>query len=107
MDGDFIRGLQSRGIDVLSALDAKMIRKSDEEHLKFATEQSRALYTFNIRDFRMIHAAWLANGQTHCGIVMAQQKRYSTGEQIRRMLRLLGRLTAESIRNREEFLNSW
>jgi len=37
MDGDLIRGLRSRGVDVLTAADADMIRRKDEEHLSLAT----------------------------------------------------------------------
>ena len=41
------------------------------------------------------------------GIILAQQKRYSTGEQIRRLVRLIGSLTDEAMKNREEFLGRW
>ena len=43
MDGDFVRGLRSRGIDVITAADAGMIRRKDEEHLSFASMHGRAL----------------------------------------------------------------
>jgi len=65
-----------------------MIRRKDEDHLSLATVQGRALYSFNIRDFHEIHTAWTAGGRSHCSIVLTQQQRYSTGEQIRRLLRL-------------------
>jgi hypothetical protein len=51
MDGDVVRGLRSRGIDVITAADAGMIRRKDEEHLHFATAQGRALCSFNVGDF--------------------------------------------------------
>jgi hypothetical protein len=38
---------------------------------------------------------------------LTRQQRYSTGEQIRRLLRLIGSLSAEIMRNREEFLGRW
>jgi hypothetical protein len=43
MDGDLVRGLRSRGIDILTATDARMIRRQDEEHLSLATAQGPAL----------------------------------------------------------------
>jgi hypothetical protein len=55
MDGDVVRGLRSRGIDVVTAADAGMIRRQDEDHLRLATVQSRALYSFNVGDFHEIH----------------------------------------------------
>ena len=107
MDGDVVRGLRSRGFDVITAADAGMIRRKDEEHLDLATVQGRALYSFNVADFHEIHTEWTASGRAHAGIVLAQQKRYSTGEQIRRLVRLIGSLTGEAMRNREEFLGRW
>jgi hypothetical protein len=107
MEGDLVRGLRSRGIDVITAFDADMIRRRDEEHLEQATVQGRVLYSFNVGDFHEIHCDWLASSRIHCGMVLAQQKRYSVGEQIRRLVRLVGSLSAESMRNREEFLSRW
>ena len=107
MDGDLVRGLRSRGIDVVTAADAGMIRRKDEEHLSLATVQGRALYSFNAGDYHAIHTEWTATGRAHAGIILAQQKRYSTGEQIRRLLRLIGSLTDDEMRNREEFLGQW
>ena len=106
MDGDVVRGLRSRGIEVVTAAGAGMIRRADEDRLRLAAVQGRALYSFNfnVRDFHEIHTAWAASGRDHCGIVLTQQRRYSTGEQIRRMLRLIGSLSAKAMRNREEFL---
>ena len=107
MDGDLVRGLRSRGIDVVTAADCGMIRRRDEDHLSLAAVQGRALYSFNVADFHEIHTEWIETGRDHAGIILAQQKRYSTGEQIRRLLRLMGSLTGEAMRSREEFLGRW
>ena len=107
MDGDLVRGLRSREIDLVTAAEAGMIRRTDKDHLSFAAAQGRVLYSFNVGDFHEIHSEWTASGRNHGGIILAQQKRYSTGEQIRRLLRLVGSLTAEAMRNREEFLSRW
>jgi len=64
-------------------------------------------YSFNVGDFHEIHTDWMANGRGHAGIILAQQKRYSTGEQIRRLLRLTGSLMGEAMKNREELLGRW
>jgi hypothetical protein len=107
MDGDLVRGLRSRGIDVVTAADAGMIRRKDKEHLSWAAVQGRALYSFNVGDYHEIHAEWAGAAPPHAGIILAQQKRYSTGEQIRRLLRLIGSMTGEAMCNREEFLGRW
>ena len=46
-------------------------------------------------------------GQSHAGIILAVQQRYSVGEQMRRLLRLISSVTAEEMRNRIEFLSTW
>jgi Domain of unknown function (DUF5615) len=107
MDGDLVRGLRSLGIDVVTAADAGMIRRKDEEHLLSATVRGRALYSFNVGDYHEIHTEWTATGRSHAGIILAHQKRYSTGEQIRRLLRLIGSLTCEAMYDRQEFLGRW
>ncbi len=103
MDADLVRGLRSRAIDVITATDAGMIRRKDEEHLSLATVQGRVLYSFNVADYHEIHTHWMATGRVHCGIVLSQQKRYSIGEQIRRLVHLIGSLTDEAMRNERSF----
>jgi hypothetical protein len=107
MDGDLLRGLRSRGVDVVSAAEMSMIQREDEDHLALATVEGRALYSFNACDFHEIHWRWGASGRGHAGIILAQQKRYTIGEQLRRLAHLIGSIPAEAMRNREEFLGRW
>ena len=107
MDSNFVGGLRTRSIDVVTAADAGMIRRKDQDHLSLATVQGRVLYSFNVADFHEIHKDWMAAGRAHAGMILNQQKRYSIGEQIRRMVRLIGSLTEEGMRNRVEFLSRW
>jgi hypothetical protein len=107
MDGELIAGLRLNGLDVQSAHEAGLIETPDEVHLDFASGVGRALYTFNQADFPRIHGEWFAAGRTHAGIVVGAQQRYSVGEQIRRLIRIVTSLTAEQMVNRIEFLGSW
>jgi len=75
--------------------------------LRFAADQGRVLYSFNVGDFHQLHTQSCATGLDHCGIILAPQKRYSTGEQLRRLVRLIGSWSAGTMRNREEFLGRW
>ena len=79
MDGDLVRGLRSRGIDVVTAAGVDMIRRKDEDHLGLATVQGpRSIFV-------------------QCpGIPPAP-----------RLLRLFGTPTDDEMRNREEFLGRW
>lgn len=99
-----VEGLQSRGIDVLSALAAKMIGRPDREQLDFAVARRRAIYTLNVSDFANLHREYLEAGRDHFGIVVIPKQRYAVGEKIRRLTELVQSKSAEELRNHIEFL---
>ena len=107
MDKDLVQALRARVVDVITALEAGMIERKDEEHLDYATVQGRVLYSFNVGDFNRLHTVYLTAGKSHAGIVLARQQRYSVGEQMRRLLRLIAARSAEEMRNQVEFLTAW
>ena len=107
MDSDLVRALRLRGVDVATALDAGLTSSADEEHLKYAIASERALYSFNVSDFMALHTSYLAVGKPHAGIILGRQQRYSVGEQMRRLVRLIQMRSAESLRNTIEFLSAW
>jgi hypothetical protein len=107
MTKSVVFGLRARGVDVLTASDARMINREDADHLALAASLERILYTFNVADYCALHEAWIAEGREHAGIVLATQQRYRVGEEIRRLMRCLGRVSAHDMRNRIEFLSGW
>jgi hypothetical protein len=107
MDSDLIHALRIRGVTVTSALEQGMVRQEDPNHLAFATAQGCALYSFNIGDFQQLHSEYLRQGKHHSGIVLCQQQRYSLGEQMRRLLNIVGRVAAEEMRDSLLFLSAW
>jgi Domain of unknown function (DUF5615) len=100
------RELRLRGADAVTALEAGMGRRTDEEQLAWAVSHGRAIYSFNRGDFYELHTLWLHQGQSHCGIILSRQD-LSVGEQMRRLLRLISSRTREEMRNRVEFLSAW
>jgi hypothetical protein len=60
--------LRSQGYDVLRTEEAGKDTATDLEQLTFASEQRRSIFTFNIRDFALVHQEWQATGQSHAGI---------------------------------------
>lgn len=66
--GAVVRGLRLRGVVLLTTPEAKRMGKTDEEHLDFARETGRVLFTQD-DDFLALHAA----GTEHAGIVYAPQ----------------------------------
>lgn len=83
MRRELVTALRARRVDVTTASEAGMIRRSDEDHLLWATNQERALYSFNIRYYRSLHQQWPAGGEMHSGIILAAQQRYPIGEELR------------------------
>lgn len=101
------RALEARGIDVTTALAEGMIEQPDTAHLDYATQQGRVLYSFNVRHFYNLHTLYLAQGRHHSGIILASQQRYSVGEQMRRLLKLIATKSATTMNDQVEFLNAW
>jgi hypothetical protein len=107
MDRDLVRALRARGVDVTTAQDEGMMGCSDEEHLLFATNQGRVLYSFNRGDFFRLHSQYAVEGKSHAGILLARQQYYSVGEQMRRVLKVMALRSAAEMRDRVEFLSAW
>jgi len=104
MTDSLIQALRARGIDVLTALEAGMLGRSDVEQLDYAMQQGRVLFTFNRGDFYRLHTRYLTEGKSHVGIILASQQRYSIGEQLRQLLELIATKSMEDMQNSVEFL---
>ena len=99
-----VNGLRDRNIDVVTAMDADMLGRTDREQLNYAIEHVCAIYSLNVGDFARLHKEYLDSGQEHFGIVLIPKQRYDVGEKIRRLAELVSSKTAEEIRNQIEFL---
>lgn len=106
MDGDLVTALRSRKVETVTAAEADLIGNPDEDHLAFATAHDCVLYSFNMSDFCRLHKLWIRAEREHAGTMLAPQQTFSVGEQMRRILRIHGTTTAESMRNRVEFLSN-
>lgn len=84
-----------------------MINRPDEDHLTAASAAGRALFTYDTADYCALHQSWMSFERTHAGIIVAPQQRYSVGEELRRIMRLISRCASEQMQNRLEFLSSW
>lgn len=99
--------LQNRGVDVITTLGVNRLSFPDEEQLIWARSRGRVLYSSNIRDFYSLHTAFLTQEQPHSGMILVQQQRYSIGELMRGILRLVAAKSAEKMENQVEFLSTW
>lgn len=88
IDQNLVHALRVRGLDVTTALDERMIERTDEQHLEFATKEGRVLFSFHRGDNNRLHTRYLEQNKSHGGIALANQQQYSVGELMRRILRL-------------------
>ena len=102
-----VKALRTRGVDVVTASDERMIHRDDADHLDYATKQGRVLVTRNIQDFYELHTIYLTEGKHHAGIILVPQQRYTVGEEMRRLLKIIAAKPAEAMQNHVEFLNAW
>ena len=107
MDADLVHSLRIRGVDLVTALEQRMIRRDDIDHLELAHSQGRVLYSFNVGDFQRLHTEVLNQGKHHSGIILARQQRHSVGEQMRRLLRIIAALSADEMKDSLIFLSAW
>ena len=107
MSHALVRALRARGVNVVTALDEGMIERGDGEHLDYATGQGRALCTSNSADFFLLHSEYMSQGKQHAWLILIPQQRYSVGEQVRRLLKLIATRSAESMVTQVEFLSAW
>ena len=107
MHSRLVTALRSRGVTVVTVMDAGLTQKTDEEQLAFATERECVLYTFNVSDFYRLHTQWIGAGREHAGMILAPQQRFWVGEQLHRILRLRAVTTSLSMRNQVAFLGNW
>jgi predicted nuclease of predicted toxin-antitoxin system len=94
--------LRKRGYDAVLALEEKRLGLSDESQLNFATQENRCLVTFNVGDFVRLHNCWIDAGREHAGIIVSKQ--LPVGEMLRRLLALLQKENADSMRGQVRFL---
>lgn len=97
--------LRNRGYDVITTQEANMLSSSDDAQLEFAIMQGRAFFTHNVEHFPKIAGDHATSGKTHFGIILSDQLPFK--ELLRRMLRLLTRHSAKTIREQLVWLQDF
>ena len=70
-DRSLVQALRARGVDVITAQEAGMIERTDDEQLQLAASRNRVLNSFNRGDFLRLHRQYTAEGKAHAGILLA------------------------------------
>src|SRR4030042_2309250 len=97
--------LRQHGYDVLAAKEVNMFGKSDEKQLAFAVSNRRAIITFNIKDFVLLHQSWLSEEKNQFGIIVSPEIKIS--KLIYLGLRLLGRTKSKDLINQLHFIQEF
>jgi len=97
--GPVTEGLRRRGIDVLTAQEAKRCGLPDADQLRFATTEQRVMVSFD-PDYLALHQS----GATHAGIVWCPQQKYGIGMLVQLLELLHGTVDRDSMRSHVEYL---
>ena len=100
-----VAALRRRGVDVLTAHEAGTCGRTDEEQLRFATADGRAIVTFDA-DYLTLADEFLAANETFTGIVYCRPDRYSQNPTrlAAELLIVHGAMTADEMINHVEYL---
>jgi uncharacterized protein with PIN domain len=72
--------LRQRGYDAVSATDdSALVTMDDEELLRHASVEDRALVTEDAKDFDRIVRAWATTGEHHAGVIFTSPRRFHRG----------------------------
>ena len=99
------RQLRRHGFDATSTLESELVSKSDKEQLEFCCAEGRAILTFNVDHFTLLHEEFVAANKEHWGIIVSTRE--SIGVLLHRLLRLLNSLSADELKNQIRWLNEF
>lgn len=93
------------GFDVVATQETDLLSAPDDVQLAHAVSEHRAILTFNIGDFSVLHEQYMTEGKEHWGIILSNRE--PIGELLRRILRLLNSVSAEDLKNQIRWLNEF
>ncbi|MEA5479227.1 DUF5615 family PIN-like protein [Pseudanabaena galeata UHCC 0370] len=99
---DLASALRKRGYEAIHVQELGRKGRNDREQIEYAVEQASCMFTFNVKDFVLLHNDYVISEKEHFGIIVSPQ--LPIGEALRRLLALLQRSSYESIKNVLEFL---
>lgn len=94
--------LIKRGYDSIHAQEINRKGLPDIDQLLYAVEMGRCLFTFNVKDFVLLHNKFVNEEKVHYGIIVSKQLRFS--DTLTRVLNILQTNTSDSLKNKLFFL---
>ncbi len=98
IEQSIVEGLLRRGVEIVCAVELGHVGKSDEFHLKKASEMNAVILTHD-NDFLI-----MADKFDHHGIIFAHSKNVSIGQCVRGVELIVNILTNKDMKNHIEFL---
>ena len=103
----FILALRNLNFDVVTTAEAKNLGFADPEQLIWSTNHNRAIYTFNVKDYRRLHKVYMTEMKQHSGIIVVPRQSYSVGEQLRGLQNLILTTSSAEIKDKLVFLGTY
>ena len=103
----FVLALRNLDFDVVTTAEAENLGLTDLEQLIWATNNHRAIYTFNVKDYCRLHKIYMSEMKQHSGIIVVPRQSYSVGEQLRCLQKLIASISSEEIKNKLIFLGAY
>ncbi|HJY62800.1 MAG TPA: DUF5615 family PIN-like protein [Ignavibacteria bacterium] len=94
--------LVKRGFDAIHAQEQKRKGLTDLEQIQYAINQNRCFFTFNVKDFVLLHNDLIKQNIDHYGIIVSKQLTFSAT--LNKMLNLLQNNSRDSLKNKLLFL---
>ena len=94
--------LRKRGYNALHVQEIERKGLNDREQLRYSIETERCFFTYNVKDFVLLHNEYVLDEIEHFGIVVSKQ--LPIGETLKRLLSILLIYSKDSIKNEIMFL---
>jgi hypothetical protein len=102
----FATALRRDGYDVVFAEEVGNAHLSDEDLLRWATQQGRAVFTYDRVDYLRLAQDWAMRGETHAGIIVAlAPPLLSPAEILHRLRHFLNTIAADELHNQMRWLD--
>ncbi len=103
----FVLALRELNFDLVTTAEAENLGLADLEQLIWATNNHRAIYTFNVKDYCRLHKIYMSEMKQHSGIIVVPRQSYSVGEQLRGLQKLISSISSEEMQNKLIFLGTY
>ncbi len=94
--------IRARGFHVTTTREASHLHADDADQLAFAIQQRATFVTHNRVDFEALAKSYVANGQSHTGIIIAARR--PVREIASRLLLLMNRVTADEMQDQLRYI---